>query len=225
VKRFLIFLLTTFFLLAFCSSSNIKAVGSLTNDKVDSQNLNSETNNNDLTEKVSGHQETSNADMPQTFIKDIDGIVLTVTTNKKAYKVGEPINVTATLENNSGKTIELFYTASTTGGSVELMLNFEHLIEYPIHGDICREHAFTVIPFMQGEKCVQDFIFQTYTDYFRGTSENGYITIPTATLPDYNKIADPGVHYGKLCVQTCSDETYPYGIITDYSLDFSVMLI
>lgn len=172
---------------------------------------------------VSTSDISSDENKGQSFTKDFDGVVLTVTTDKSTYSVGEPINVTATLENNTDKAINLFYGASTTNGSAELMPRFEQLIEFPIYGSICRDDVVTVIPFAQGEKCIQDFTFQTYTDYFQGTSENGYITIPTEILPDYNKPAQPGVHSGKLRVQTCSDVNYPYGE-TDYTLDFSITI-
>ena len=164
------------------------------------------------------HKYMENTNEPQTFTKDFDGVILTVTTDKSTYDVGEPINVTATLENKSDKDINLLYGAATTDDSAELMPHFEHLIEYPIRGDVCRDCVMTIIPFRQGEKCVQNFTFQTYTDYL-----NGDITGPTV-MPDYDKPSEPGVHSGKLRVQTCSDMEYPYGTITDYSLDFSVTL-
>lgn len=165
--------------------------------------------------EASGMEKTNKL---QTFTKDFDGVILTVTTDKTEYGTGEQINVTATLENKSSKDINLLYGAATTDDSAELMPRFEHLIEYPIRGDVCRDCVMTIIPFRQGEKCVQKFTFQTYTDYL-----NGDITSPNV-LPAYDKPAEPGVHSGKLRVQTCSDMEYPYGTITDYSLDFSVTL-
>lgn len=218
-------LLTSFSFFVFCSCSDSNSARSLENGKAASQDLNSETNSADLTEIASGHRDTDSNHEEQTFTQDFDGVVLTVTTDKSSYKVGETISITVTLENNSGKNLNLFYGAATTGGSAELTPRFEDLIEYPIRGDLGRDDVITIIPFMQGEKSVQDFTFQTYTDYFQGTSENGYITIPTEILPDYNKPAKSGVHGGKLRVQTCSDLNYPYGVITDYSLDFSVTVI
>ena len=225
MKRLFVVLLISLALLAFCSCSGQNTARGLSYSSDDSQNLNPETTNSDLTESVSSNSETGDENNGQSFTKDFDGVILTIITDKSTYVAGEPITMTATLENKSGKDINLFYGAATTGDSAELMPRFEDLIEYPIRGDLGREDVITTIPFMQGEKCVQEFTFQTYTDYFQGTSENGYITIPAEVLPDYNKLAEPGVHSGKLCVQTCSDVNYPYGVITDYSLDFSITLI
>lgn len=224
MRRLFIVLLTLFILLSFCSCSE-RNNAEMENSGGGSQMLNSETINGDLTESASSHPETGGENKGQSFTRDFDGVILTVTTDKSIYGMGEPINLTAMLENKSGKDINLLYGGMTTDTSAELMLSFEGLIEYPIRGDVSRDSVMTVIPFEQGETCTQEFTFQTYTDYFQGTSDNGYITIPTEILPDYNKPAEPGVHSGKLCVQTCSDVNYPYGVITDYSLEFSITLI
>lgn len=221
MKRLLAVFLISFTLLTFCSCSRNNAENSGDN----LQDVSDENMQGDLTDGVSDLPEEDIEIKPQTFTKDFDGVVLTVTTDKSTYSVGEPINVTATLENNTDKAINLFYGASTTNGSAELMPYFEQLIEFPIYGNIWRDDVVTIISFAQGEKCVQDFTFQTYTDYFQGTSENGYITIPTDILPDYDKPAKPGVHSGKLCVHTCSDVNDTWENITDYTLDFSVTLI
>ncbi len=222
MRRLFTVLLTSLALLGFCSCSTQNAGRGLSNSRGDSHNVNTETIDTNLTDSVSSQPERDSENKGQSFTKDFDGVVLTITTDKSTYVVGEPIAMTATLENKSDKDINLFYGAATTGDSIELTPRFEDLIEYPIHGDLGRDDVITIIPFLQGEKCVQDFTFQTYTDYFQGTSENGYITIPDEVLPDYHKLAEPGKHIGKLCVQTCSDTKYPYGVITDYSLDFSV---
>ena len=167
--------------------------------------------------------QSSDSEKPQQlFTKDYDGLVITVTTDKSTYNIGDPVILTAALENKTGKDINLLYGAATTGNTVELMPRFEHLVEYPIRGDIFRNDVMTVIPFRSGEKCVQTFAFQTYTEYFQGISENGHITIPNGIIPDYNKLAEPGVHYGSLRIHTCTDASYPYGDESDYTLDFSV---
>lgn len=214
MKRLFAVFLISFTLLTFCSCSRNNAE----NSGDYSQNVSEENMQGDLTDGVSDLPEEDIENKPQTFTKDFDGVVLTVTTDKSTYSVGEPINVTATLENNTDKAINLFYGASTTNGSVELMPYFEQLIEFPIYGNICRDDVVTIISFAQGEKCVQDFTFQTYTDYFQGT-------YPTDILPDYDKPANLGVHSGKLCVHTCSDVNDTWENITDYTLDFSVTLI
>ena len=163
-------------------------------------------------------QNSDNENPKQVFTKDYDGLVLTVTTDKSTYNIGDPIILTAELENKTGNDINLLYGGATTGNTVELMPRFEHLVEYPIHGDITRVDVMTVIPFKSGEKCVQTFAFQTYTGYIEGMSATGGV----AFSPDPNKSAEPGVYNGSLRIHTCTETNYPYGDEFDYTLDFSV---
>ena len=153
----------------------------------------------------------------QTFTKDFDGLVLTVTTDKSAYKIGEQIHLTAALENNRDEEVYLYYGMSPIDYTVELSPGFEDLIEYP-HEIVSRDAAITIITVKQGEKYVQDFTFLTYTDYIESVSETGNIEY----YPDYSTPAAPGVHYGKLRIGTCQGKEWNSDDITDYTLDFSV---
>lgn len=204
-------------LLAFCSCSEQDDVRG-TDGGGDSQKLNSETTDSSLIEGVSGYQITGSEDNGQTFTKDFDGVVLTVTTDKSTYGAGEPIDVTAMLENKSDKDINLFYPSIPKDGSVELMVDIEHLIEDPIIMD-SRAEMVVIIPVKCGEKYVQNYKFQTYTGIEQTISDGNVIY-----SIDYQKVAKEGVYNGKCGIQVCSNVTYPYGAITDYSLDFSVTL-
>lgn len=164
-------------------------------------------------------QNTNNGSEPQTFIKDSDGILLTVTTDKSEYSTGDPINVTATLVNISGKDINLYYGSSTINGSVELAVDIEHLIGDPIES-VSRNEVITIIPVKPGERFVQNFKFQTYTG-IEETISDGNIKYS----PDFQKVAKAGRYNGTCGIRVCSDADYPHGDITNYSLDFSVTLI
>lgn len=153
----------------------------------------------------------------QIFTRDFDGLVLTVTTDKSTYKIGERINLTASLENNRDEEVYLYYGMSPIDYSVELSPGFEDLIEYP-HDIISRDAAITTVTVSPGAKYIQDFTFLTYTDYITGVSETGDIEYS----PDYSKPAAPGTHYGKLRVLTCPDKEWNDDDITEYILDFSV---
>ena len=182
----------------------------------------------DFSVKVNG--ETSESENKgQTFTKDYDGLVLTVTTDKSTYNIGEPIELTATLENNTGKDITLYYgtcgmygyDGQKAGTAAELLPRFEKLIEYPIRSAVWIDDAITEIPFRQGEKCVQKFTFQTYTDYYELADPPQTGEFKDAVIPDLNKIAESGVHYGKLPVMFYSDgEARDH--ITDCTLDFLI---
>lgn len=164
-------------------------------------------------------QNTNNGSKPQTFTKDSDGIVLTVTTDKSEYGTGEPINVTATLENRSGKDINLYYGMAPIGYTVELAVDIEHLIGDPIE-PVCRAAMVTIIPVKPGERFVQNFKFQTYTG-IEETISDGNIKYS----PDFQKVAEAGLYNGTCGIRVCSNIDYPHGDITNYSLDFSVTLI
>ena len=172
---------------------------------------------------------TESKNKAQTFTKDFDGLVLTVTTDKSTYNIGEPIELTATLENNTGKDIILYYGTCGTHGydgqkagtTAELLPRFDKLIEYPIRSAVWFNDAITEIPFKKGEKCVQKFTFQTYTGYLELDYPPQTGEFKNAVVPDMSKVAESGVHYGKLTVMIYSDgEARDH--ITDCTLDFSV---
>ena len=48
----------------------------------------------------------------QTFTEDFDGLVITVTTDKSEYSLGDPIKVKATLQNKTDRDIYLVYSNS-----------------------------------------------------------------------------------------------------------------
>lgn len=154
-----------------------------------------------------------------TVYNEWDGLKLTVSTDKCTYNVGDMINLTATLENQTGKDIWLYYGSSTTGGSAELMPSFDGLIEFPIRGNLSRDCIITVIPFRNGEKLVQDFTFRTLTGYRTGGSENGEIEIYPNLLSPVDRT---GIYKGTVKVQTVSDPESTGAEVSDYVLYFSV---
>lgn len=161
----------------------------------------------------------------QTFTKDYDGLVLTIITDKTSYNIGEPIEITAVLENNTGKDITLYYgecgsfgyDGQIVGSSAELMPKIKGLIEYPVRSAVWFCEAITEIPFGKGEKCIQYFTFQTYAGYIDVPSSTGQFK--DAVKPDFSKAAQPGAHKGTLWIMTRSEEG-----ITDYPLDFWVTI-
>lgn len=152
----------------------------------------------------------------QTFTEDFDGLVLTVTTDKTEYNIGDTIHLTATLENNRDEEVYLYYGNSPIDYTVELSPRFEDLIEYP-HEIVSRDAAITIITVKPGEKYVRDLTFLTYTDYIESVSETWGIKY----YPDYGKPALPGVHNGTLSILTCPNNGN-YDDITEYTLKFSV---
>lgn len=166
----------------------------------------------------------------QIFTEDYDGLVITVTTDKTAYNIGEPIELTATLENRTGKDVTLWYPTYGTigydgqpvGTTAELKPRFDDLIEYPVRSAVWIDDAISTITFKKGNKCTQHFTFQTYTGYIEIESSSG--EFKDAVIPDLSKLASPGGHKGTLNVITCIDESGINGEISEHPLNFWVTI-
>ena len=151
---------------------------------------------------------------------EVDGVTLVLSVNKEIYEIGEPIHLTAAVENNTGMDIYLSYG----GSSFHLNPHIEDLVEYPhrvsgVMDDIAGYYLLT-----QGEKVVQDFTFQTYTGYYWNKMDTTNYDGTTRIYPDPDKPAESGTYFGELAVTVYFD--YPdIGAdveVKTYTLDFEI---
>ena len=157
----------------------------------------------------------------QELSKEFDGLTLEITTNKTVYEVGEPIHLTATVENNMGKDIYISYGWSENHFS--LSTRIEDLVEYPrrVGGVIDDIAGFKL--FTQGEKVVQDFTFQTYTGYCREivSSTADYDGV-LRYYPDPDKPAESGTYFGYLGVTVYDIPNLNFDEGKNYMLEFTI---
>lgn len=150
--------------------------------------------------------------LEQTFSRDFDGLVLTVTTNKTAYNAGDLIHLHASLENTTDKDIYLRCNVTPYGYNDAINPYFEDLIEHPVNkeavGDIMTPTVIRINPGLHGSK---ELIFQTLTDLGGAGGE---------LSPDYVTDAAPGAHYGKFTVTAENAD----GSISEYTLGFYVTI-
>lgn len=164
-------------------------------------------------------------DLPEQDIsKEFDGLTLRVTTDKSVYKVGEPIHLTATVENNTGEDFYVSYGWSENNFS--LSTRIEGLVEYPRRvGGVIDDIAGYYL-FKQGEKVVQDFTYQTYTGYCREIASADYDGV-LRYYPDPDKPAESGTYFGYLAV---SVHKYPTLDVAEedqektYMLEFTIKI-
>ena len=153
----------------------------------------------------------------QTFTKEYDGLVITVTTDKTEYDIGETIHLWVTLKNNRNEDVYMYNGVPSIVNVIEFSPCFEDLICYPLIV-VRRESAFPLITVEPGFKFEDDLTFLTYTDYIESVSETGDIE----HSPDYSKPAAPGVHYGKLTLLTSPDREWNEDDLSEYTVDFFV---
>lgn len=127
MKRFLSILLTAASLFAFCSCSERKE---LPFDEKQPYSQPPEAKKivwldndlNDYTADDVNYRVTER----NTFSKDFDGVLLTVTTDKAEYKLGEEIHFTASVKNNTEKLIALYGPTTTKEAHMDISTLFEH---------------------------------------------------------------------------------------------------
>lgn len=164
---------------------------------------------------------------PYTYTAKFDGLILTATNNKTIYDIGEPINVTISLENDSGRDVYLYYGWSEQGKHVDLApYDGQNLIDIPVKGDqripdvprngvVLSDDSLTLIPLKQGETYVQNFTFQTHTDYNEYVEEiEDLMVMYPDTFISYNI----GIHFGYFTVIACTSAEYPYCEVSEYNL-------
>lgn len=152
--------------------------------------------------------------------ESFDGLTLGISTNKRVYEFGEPIHITATVENNTGKDIYISY-----GGSNSFTLNprINKLIEFPrrdrggVNDDIA---GYELIE--QGEKVVQDFTFQTYAEYISIAYKFDGEVMTRRYYPDPDKPAKSGTYSGYLAVSVYDIPNMTYDEGKTYLLDFAI---
>ena len=158
----------------------------------------------------------------QDLSKEFDGLTLGISTNKCVYEFGEPIHLTATLENNTGKDLYLYSGGSN---SLNLMPSISNLIEYPRRMDIgYGDTGAPYVVFQQGEKIVQDFTFQTYTGYLQEFAEvTGYDGVVLRSYPDPNRPAESGTYFGYFAVTATDDKSLNVAEEGEtYTLNFAI---
>lgn len=132
----------------------------------------------------------------QELSEEFDGLMLGISTNKTVYEVGEPIHLTATVENNMGRDIYLSYG----GSDFHLNPHIEELVEYPHRVSGAMDDIAGYYLLTQGEKVVQDFTFQTYTGYYWDRMDTTNYDGTTRIYPDPDKPAESGTYFGYLDV-------------------------
>lgn len=216
MKRLYIALLTTLLLLSLCSCT----------EQVSAENtfdLSPDLHNSEIEMDLDSclvleHEANSmswlstNENDHQTFRKDYDGIVLTVTTDKSEYASDESVKIKAALKNNTEKEIYVYYAASRNRYPIEFDVELIHGSKHLITDGprfIFRGAAMVIDTVAPGEE-LTDYI--TYLTYY-----------PNA--PGSKASAESGTYNGSCCIRLCSEPDYPYGDVTKYSIDFSVTLV
>ena len=150
---------------------------------------------------------------PQTFTKEFDGLVMTVTTDKTKYLFDEIIKVTASVKNTGNETLNLFVPTSSPDTHQEIYTTITHNGNYLC--DPVTEGSFdtgTATVYIEpGEEYVQEMNYETY--YFSWGSGKG------------SQRAEEGLYSGKCEISLRID---PNGTSKDnfknYSIDFSLVI-
>ena len=213
MKHLLVVILMSFSLLGFCSCKAEYNSEMASDGEVVSQGSDSE----DLSETDPDTQNTENANEEKIFIKDFDGIVMAIKTDKSAYSAGESIYVTASLENARDEEIYLWYS-ETQNYDVDLKVDIEHLFDSSSEPYDWGDDVALLIPFEPGEKHVQHYTYLQYTGAVLAYSEEEGRDL---RYPDPDKAAEPGVYSGKFCVAISKGA---HSDVTRYTLDFYVTL-
>lgn len=220
MRRVLIILLISLSVFLLCSCSNSSVVGNSSDSRIDS--LISDPVPDIHTKYLLDNEENAktweqlNKNELQTFTEDFDGLLITVTTDKSEYSLDEPIKVKATLQNKTGRDINLFYSNSYKNYPIEfyadLSRNGKHLLNDRLDG--VRDTVIEIITVKPDEERTDYLNYRTYCP--KRNPKN---------VSDYEELAEKGVYSGACWITICSDPDHPINDYTDYSVDFSVTLI
>lgn len=220
MRRLLFAFLTVLSVITFCSCSDLSGTRNVSGSGLDFQVQNSEYDSSDtnseidistpqyMLEKEANLKAWKLTDKSewQTFTKNCDGVVLTVTTDKSEYRQDEPIKIKAAIQNKTDRDICLFYYNSRKSYPVEiyaeLSLNGTHLSNERANYGLC---ALDDVLVPAGEECV---------DYLN-----------LNTIFNDKILPEKGVYEGSCWINVCSESNYTYGDVTRYSVNFSVTLI
>ena len=142
----------------------------------------------------------------QTFSLDCGELVLTVTTDKSDYNIGDSIYITASLENTTDR--EIVVRGYGSNILIPYITDLTNFIDY--------QNAENVdITLKPGEVCGQEFVLQTYS---------GYIEVDEMDINAYydgNKPAAPGTYLGGISFFTVTNGN---GIseLVEHTLEFSI---
>lgn len=134
---------------------------------------------------------------PQTVTEDFDGIVLTVKTDKKIYKLNDSINVEASVKNTTNEEIYLYVSGSNTDCHreilTEILVACESLIDIDTFMKDCGE-GMHIMPLAPNEEYTQSMVFETYlgdNDTNRRLAEDGYYSGKSTIMliPDPDNIS------------------------------------
>ena len=160
-----------------------------------------------------GSQSGTAENKPQTFTKEFDGLVMTVTTDKTKYLFDEIIKVTASVKNTGNETLKLFVGTSSPNTHQEIYTTITRNGNYlcdPVTTEGFDEGTATVY-IEPGEEYVQEMNYETY--YFSLVSGKG------------SQRAEEGLYSGKSTISLRTDPKEPSESgYKDYSLDFSLIL-
>ena len=199
-------ILTVIFIITCCSCS-------VTSNEIDINNKIENISNNTLFESETDSKTEAERNDPQTFTKDFDGIVMTVTTDKTRYIFDEIIKVTASVKNVGNETVKLFVPTSSPNTHQEIYttitLNSNFLCD-PVTTEGFDEGTATVY-LEPGEEYIQEMNYETY--YFSWGSGKD------------SQRAEEGLYSGKCAISLRTDPKEPSeSSFKDYSLDFSLIL-
>lgn len=145
----------------------------------------------------------------QTFSADFEGLVLTVTTDKSYYNIGDSIYITVTLENTTDEDI----TLQVYDGIYRFMPHINDLINFDYQN--AENVDLTLKP---GEICSEEYIFQTYKGYIEVDKTNHC----AYGRYDFNKPAERREYIGEISIFTGTNEEYLNGKALERSLEFSM---
>lgn len=149
----------------------------------------------------------------QTIKEDFDGIEITVTTDKREYKLDDTIRIRATLKNNTGKNIYIFHTGN-------------YYYNYPVqfYSYIRKKD--------EGNYILDEYISHNYSHYSKTivikpgeefSDYHEYKTYHPIQNTAFSELADKGVYNGDCSISVW--ESLNKDIYESLSVSFSIKLV
>lgn len=203
------FALLTIFLIITCCSCSENPVHN--GSEMNFPNINESTDSVALMNAASDLQPEVSKNEPQTFTKDFDGIIMTVTTDKSRYQLDELIHVEATVKNTTDEKICLLCVDSDSYAKIRTRI-CSNIGIYLIDIDTFMkdfDDAIDIVTINPNEEYTKNTVFETYTG------------VDTSS----RRLAETGLCLGENTILLLPDPTDVSGNSnTPYSLAFTLIL-
>lgn len=156
--------------------------------------------------------ETNFSSKTQSFTKDCDGVMLTVTVDKSEYTFDSLITVTATVKNNTDKTVGLLMPVMGTDSHTAVTTIIENkdgqrLIDTDTFGKSF-DTALSSVKIEPDKEYVQEMKFETFTGVDKSS----------------RKPADKGKYSGLCTIKILSDPENTGSQTSEYSVSFDLTI-